>query len=366
MARGASPSSKRTRSSLDTSRKIRLQDIAELTGVGIATVDRVLNERGNVAPETAEKVLAVARRLKLKRILPASHRRLMRIQVILARLELPLIGRMNREFAKLAERVDRSIVIQRTILKSEAPALLAEQIRSTKYDAVIVYAQEHDAIHAAVDEVFHRRVPVVTMISDLPNSSRLAYAGTDHYSAGRTAGFFMAQMLQQPGPLIVLCNHFGFQSHALRVNGFRDALAKYAPGREIAEILEGLDDSKRSERLLDKAFAAHHNVVGLYNVGAANDAVANAIRANHFKRPPIFIGHEVTFETRPMLLEGLMTMAIDQNPEHQARFAIDVLLHHFGYTDHTWLETPYRSNIAFRLCSPENIIGAPFAPPIND
>ena len=158
MARGASPSSKRTRSGLDTSHKIRLQDIAELTGVGIATVDRVLNERGNVAPQTAEKVLAVARRLKLKRILPASHRRLLRIQVILARLELPLIGRMNREFAKLAERVDRSIVIQRTILKSEAPALLAEQIRSTKYDAVIVYAQEHDAIHAAVDEAFHRGV----------------------------------------------------------------------------------------------------------------------------------------------------------------------------------------------------------------
>ena len=61
MARGASPSSKRTRSGLDTSHKIRLQDIAELTGVGIATVDRVLNERGNVAPQTAEKVLAVAR-----------------------------------------------------------------------------------------------------------------------------------------------------------------------------------------------------------------------------------------------------------------------------------------------------------------
>jgi len=146
-----------------------------MTGFGIATVDRVLNERGNVAPQTAEKVLAVARRLKLKRILPASHRRLLRIQVILARPELPLIGRMGREFAKLAERVDRSIVIQRKVLKSEAPVLVAEQIRATKCDAIVVYAQEHDVIHAAVDEMFHRGVPVVTMISDLPNSSRLAY-----------------------------------------------------------------------------------------------------------------------------------------------------------------------------------------------
>lgn len=366
MANKDSTASKRPKRQRNLADKTRLQDIAEMTGVGIATVDRVLNERGNVAPQTAEKVLAVARRLKLKRILPASHRRLLRIQIILARPELPLIGRMNREFAKLAERVDRSIVIQRTVLKSEAPAMLAEQIRSTKCDAVVVYAQEHEAIHSAVDDAFHRGVPVVTMISDLPNSSRLAYAGTDHYSAGRTAGFFMAQMLRRPGPLIVLCNHFGFQSHAQRVDGFREALAKYAPERQVAEVLEGGDDSKKSERLLLKAFAAHPDLVGLYNVGAANDAVANAIRATPFEHAPIFIGHEVTFETRPMLLEGLMTMAIDQNPEHQARFAMDVLLHHFGYTDHTWLEVPYRSNIAFRLCSPENIIGAPFAHNFND
>ena len=366
MAKRQSGASKRPKAQRVSAAKVRLQDIADMTGVGVATVDRVLNERGNVAPQTAEKVLAVARRLKLKRILPASHRRLLRIEVILARPELPLIGRMNREFAKLAERVDRSIVIQRTILKSEAPALLADQIRSSKCDAVVVYAQEHEAVHAAVDDAFHHGVPVVTMISDLPRSSRLAYAGTDHYSAGRTAGFFMAQMLKRPGPLIVLCNHFGFRSHAQRVDGFRDALAKYAPGRQIAAVLEGGDDSRKSERLLLKAFAAHPDLVAVYNVGAANDAVAQAIRATCFQEAPLFIGHEVTFETRPMLLEGLMTMAIDQNPEHQARFAMDVLLHYFGYTDHIWLETPYRSNIAFRLCSPENIIGAPLVHNFND
>jgi LacI family transcriptional regulator len=358
MVKGARSSSKRFHGIKETPSRIRLQDIADMTGVGIATVDRVLNERGNVSSATAEKVLAVARPLELKRILPSSHRRLLRIEVILARPELPLIGRMNREFAKLAERVDRSIVIQRTVLKSEDPRLLANHIRETKCDAVVVYAQEHDEIHAAVGENFHRGVPVLTMISDLPNSARLAYVGTDHYSAGRTAGFFMARMIRRPGPVIVLCSHFAFQSHEQRVTGFRDALAKYASELRIAEVLEGGDESKKPERLLTKAFKSNPDIVGLYNVGAANDAVATALRAGNFAPQPIFIGHELTFETRPMLLEGLMTMAIDQNPEHQARFAMDVLLHHFGYTDHTWLEVPYRSNIAFRLCSPENIIGA--------
>ena len=40
-----------------------LQDVARLAGVGIATVDRVLNERGNVSPATARRVIEAAREL---------------------------------------------------------------------------------------------------------------------------------------------------------------------------------------------------------------------------------------------------------------------------------------------------------------
>jgi LacI family transcriptional regulator len=72
MAKSGSKLPKRLGAGRGLAQKVRLQDIAEMTGVGIATVDRVLNERGSVAPQTAEKVLAMARRLKLKRILPAS------------------------------------------------------------------------------------------------------------------------------------------------------------------------------------------------------------------------------------------------------------------------------------------------------
>ena len=336
-------------------RKNRLQDIAGLAGVGIATVDRVLNERGNVSAGTAERVLQAARRLKLKRILPASHQRLLRIEILLARPELPLIARMNHEFSRQSERIDRSVVIQRTVINNETPRVIASHIEATKCNAVIVYAQDHPFIHAAIESARKRSVPVVTMISDLPQSARLAYAGTDHYAAGRTAGFFMAGMMREPGAIVVLCNHFGFQSHEERVRGFRDALAVYAPLLTIAEIIEGGDDSLKSERLLLKTFRSRRAIAGFYNVGAANDAASVALRSGVLAQKPIFIGHELTHETRPMLRDGIMTLVIDQNPEHQARFAVDVLLHHFGYTEQTWLAAPYRSNVAFRLFSPENI-----------
>jgi LacI family transcriptional regulator len=46
-----------------TQRKARLKDIAALSGVSIGTVDRVLHNRGEVAEETRNKVLKIAREL---------------------------------------------------------------------------------------------------------------------------------------------------------------------------------------------------------------------------------------------------------------------------------------------------------------
>src|SRR5689334_13005161 len=97
-------------------RKTGLQAVAALAGVGIATVDRVLNERGNTSLETTRKVLDAARQLRINRILPSPYRKLKRIEVLLARADLPFIARMNREFQRLAAAVDRSVVIQRTTL----------------------------------------------------------------------------------------------------------------------------------------------------------------------------------------------------------------------------------------------------------
>jgi len=335
----------------------RIADIAALAGVGVATVDRVLNERGNVSEKTARKVLEVARTLRLKRILPSSHHRMLRIEVLLGRPDLPLIGRIGAEFARLAERIDRSVIIQRTILKSDAPQVYAQQIVATKCDAVVMYASDHPLIHQAIAEARARGVETITIFSDLPASQRLAYCGVDPVIAGRTAGLFMARMMKKPGPVIALCGDLVVHGHAGRVQGLRDALKEYAPRCGEVQVLQGDDDSAKSERLLMKAFRAKPDVAGLYNAGAANPACNAALTAGILKSLPVFIGHELTHETRPMLRSGLMALAIDQYPEHQARFAVDVLLHHFGFSDAGAMMTPYRSNISFQLYSRENISG---------
>jgi LacI family transcriptional regulator len=190
------------------------------------------------------------------------------------------------------------------------------------------------------------------MISDLPTSPRLAYVGIDHYGAGRTAAFFMARMVRRQGPVIVLCHSFAYRAHAQRVSGFRDGLSDYNPTIPIAGVLEGRDQQMQSEQLvLDLLRSSSEGVAGIYNPGGANRAVERAVNAVGLGNKLVFVGHELTVHTSRMLASGMMTLAIDQNPEQQARKAIDVLLRRFGYT-----AGPAEPNeVPFTIFGPENI-----------
>ena len=64
-------------------RNDRLEDIASHAGVGMATVDRVLNERGGVSQKTVAKVLVSAKALGARRILPSEGRRHLVIEAVL-------------------------------------------------------------------------------------------------------------------------------------------------------------------------------------------------------------------------------------------------------------------------------------------
>ena len=118
------------------------------------------------------------------------------------------------------------------------------------------------------------------MISDLPGTKRLAYAGTNHLAAGRSAAFFICQMAPRPGTVVIVCNYLGFQSHADRVAGFREYLSEHPSGLEIARVVEGHDDRDRTETRLRTAFQDLQRTAAVYNVGAANLGVRAAIEGS--------------------------------------------------------------------------------------
>lgn len=335
-------------------RRVTYTDVARRAGVGTATVDRVLHERGNVSEAVRLKVIEAARDLGLPRILPSAYRRTVRVNVILSRIERPLLARMAAEVARLAQRSDKALRVHRTHLPDETPENVARAMLAQGYDAVIVAAPDHPRIHAAIAALKQRGIPVVTLISDVPGAGHLAHAGTDHAKAGRSAAYFMARMTApraEPQKVLILCHTEGFHAHALRIAAFAEQLALEAPHLSIAATLRHNDDSAVAEPLLRAAFREHPETVGLYNAGGANRGVAAAMRADLLPARPLFIGHELTNFTWHILREGLMTLTIDQNPELQAQRALQAVMRHFGFEE-AGEDAP---EVPFVLYGPQNL-----------
>jgi len=65
-------------------RKTTLSAVAAAAGVSVATVDRVINNRGGVSPRREAQVLEAARALNLDRVAFRTPRRTVRIAFVIA------------------------------------------------------------------------------------------------------------------------------------------------------------------------------------------------------------------------------------------------------------------------------------------
>ena len=303
-----------------------LEAVAKRAKVGLATVDRVLNERGSVSPATVRRVIEAARELGLRRTLPAPHARQARIELLLAKSTTPFLVRLTQAFGQAAATLDRSIVILRRSVDMTDPAAVAAHIAGCTADGLIVYCEEHPANIAAIAAATAAGRPVICITTDVPTSQRFAYVGIDHIKAGRTAGFFAAHMAGRDGPALVLTTSTGFRAHKERTHGFGEALALHRPGIAIARVMPTGDDPELAYRRLAEALGQAPDTVAVYNTGGANPAVADAIRDHQASPGIVFVGHELTEASMVLLREGRMTVAIDQAPELQARRAIDLML----------------------------------------
>jgi LacI family transcriptional regulator len=278
------------------------------------------------------------------------HARQVRIEVMLAQSVTPFITRLTRAMGQAAATLDRSIVILRSSIDMRDPANVAARIAGSRADGIIVYCEEHPANVAAIAAVTAAGRPVICVVTDVPESPRIAYVGIDHAKAGRTAAFFVARMGRPAGIALTLSTSTGFRAHKQRIDGFREALAAHSPGVTVAPLMTSGDDPERAYYLLTQALRQTPDAVALYNTGGANTAVAHAIRDAGREDDVLFVGHELTEESTGLLRAGAMTVAIDQAPELQARRSIDLMLNRLGVTPAQAME----GEIAFTLHTAEN------------
>jgi LacI family transcriptional regulator len=165
-----------------------------------------------------------------------------------------------------------------------------DRIRSRGSHGVILKAPDVPKIIAACWRLIRAGIPIVTLVTDLPGSQRLAYIGMDNRAAGATAAYLIGQWLgDRPGDVLVTLSREFFRGEEEREMGFQGAMRTRYPDRAMIEIdnSDGLDETMRG--LVLAALDTNPNindVFGLHRPRSGPGQHAAAPRRPDFSRAP--------------------------------------------------------------------------------
>ena len=168
-----------------------IREIAELAGVSRGTVDRVLNHRGSVNAATAALVNDIAKKLDYKPnragIALAAQRKMVRIGVVLFDTGNPFFDEVWNSVLSKEEELNSyncSVLKKKTGFSAQEQLQAIAELETEGIDGLVISPFNDTAVANKIDQLQSRQIPVITTNTDIRNSSRLAFVGSDFYRCG--------------------------------------------------------------------------------------------------------------------------------------------------------------------------------------
>ena len=181
---------------------------------------------------------------------------------------------------------------------------LIDALQRRGSNGVFLKAPDVPEIRAATTRLVKSGVPVVALVTDLPETGRQAYVGIDNRAAGETAAYLIGEWLGGgPSRVLITISSNRFRGEEEREIGFRWALRGRYPGIAVSEISEGHGIDRNTGRLALDALRQHPDIAGVYSIGGGNVAVVEAFHALG-RRCRAFVGHDLDADNVALLRAG--------------------------------------------------------------
>lgn len=308
---------------MNNKKRPTIATVAAHAGLSVATVDRVLNARAPVNPQTAEQVVQAAEavgyfaaRLIGQRI--RERRPTYRFGILLLATAQAFYAGLAQAISEAAEQhAGANLSCEFEYITDRTPAAIVAQIEhlAVKCDGLAVVSFAHPLINACLAQIRTAGVPVVALLSDIHERADEPYVGQDNHVVGRTMGWLLARTCgASKGSVGILLGGHRFLGHHARVEGLHGYLAEHAPGLKPLEPLINLDNCDITEEATLDLISRHRDLRGLCVVGGGGDGIISAL-AQLPKRPALCcILQESTELSRQALSRGLVDVVIDSQP----------------------------------------------------
>lgn len=334
-------------------------DVAREAGVGVATVDRVINQRASVKPETAQRVLKAAEALGFRgaglirnRINESGKKH--RLGFLMQKRDsifYQLLGQALTDAARASPSIQGALI---EFMDDLTPRRVVEQIRemATKVDALALVATEHPHICNAIDELSEQGLPIFSLISDVTAVKRAGYVGIDNWKVGRTAAWAIANLSPKPGKIAIMIGTHRYVCQEQCEISFRSYFREKAPDFQILETLISLEDRGLAEEATLELLQQHPDLVGLYVAGGGIEGVMDGLREHSPTQKMITVCVDLTPVTSAALIDGYVAMVISHPRELLATHLVDAMI---NALEGKGSDGPQQLILPLQVFTPENI-----------
>lgn len=337
-----------------------IRDLADAAGVSVSTVNRVLAGATGVRSPTVAIVKEAAERIGFYglgtiRSQIDARRRKYRFGFLLLQSSRTLYKMLAAIIEEEAARVvDAEIETDIRFAEDLSPQSISASLLAMGQEcqAVAVVASVHPLVSQAVDTLQQEGVPVFALISQLSATGAVSYVGRDNWKAGRTAAWAIANICKSAGKVGILVGNHRFRCQEMNESGFRSYFREFAPEFTILEPLPTFETSAVAEEMTEKLLAEHPDLKGLFVAGGGITGVIRALRASGKAGQIITVGHQLMDNTRDGLLDGTLTMILNDPLDLMAREAIAGMLRACQAPATQSKQTVV---LPFEICTRENI-----------
>lgn len=318
-----------------------IKKIAELAGVSRGTVDRVLNNRGNVNPQTRERICDIARALNYTPSRPGKTLALKKKQFKFGYILLgttagnPFFEELLegvREKAEELKEYGASVEIRHAALDdADSQAALIDELTALGIHGLAVMPIHHPLIGQKIAALIRQGIPVVTVNSDLPDCGRLAYVGSNSFKNGETAAGLMARFCRGRAAVGIVLGSELIADHAERAAGFVSRLRAGYPQMQVIDKVYNQDDDIISYNQTLEMLKSHPEIDALFLASAGVRGACRALEELGSGRPMTVISFDLVPYTVRMVRQGVIAATLGQQPKIQGSKPLDILFDILGF-----------------------------------
>ena len=308
---------------------VTIKQIADACGMSRGTVDRVINGRGNVKPETEKLIRLTAESLGYRPNLAgkalARRKQNLKVGVLLVSENNPFFDEVIRGVTQAQTEInDYGVSLVLKTMRGYDANRQLELIEELEQECavLVLHPVDHPSIAQKVEELKEKGIETVFVNTEIKGCGRLCYVGSNCRKGGETACGMLAMITGGKAMVGIVGGSNSILGHRQRVEGFCEVAKTRYPGLQIAALSHNEDDDEIAYQVTRKMLCDHPQINALFLAAAGVKGVCDAVLEQRKAGQISIVCFDGTPVASEMMKRGVIQAAVCQHPFTQGYKAV--------------------------------------------